>query len=221
MATEIIQKIIKQFPFCNQNHNEVENLLQKYIKIVTEYNQEYNIIGKSTLESFFDRHILDSLSLLQYCQYQNLIDLGSGCGIPALIVAIFCPTINITMVEKAYSKITFLNIAKKLVDETYPERKIKILHCQVSEINENDLENGEYLLTARAFKSMVETLQVFNQMRSSVKKKISKIVLFKGDKYISEVVEAQKKFHFIYQTSLNLNEKGVMIEIPTENILAL
>ena len=66
--------------------------LDIFSKEVIAYNQKFNLISKSTVQSIWDRHILDSAQLVKFIDFEDtlsLSDLGTGAGFPGIVLAIF------------------------------------------------------------------------------------------------------------------------------------
>jgi 16S rRNA (guanine527-N7)-methyltransferase len=80
-------KAIRQF--CDLSDKSL-NQLEQFIDSLLTYNQSHNLIGKSTEENIWHRHILDSAQLIKYINNKNLItgDFGSGAGFPALVLSV-------------------------------------------------------------------------------------------------------------------------------------
>ena len=64
----------------------------KYIKLLDLYQTKINLIGKSTRDKIWSRHILDSAQILKLLPSENkgryIIDVGTGAGLPGLVLTI-------------------------------------------------------------------------------------------------------------------------------------
>ena len=70
------------------NENKKEKLIE-YASLVIDYNKNVNITGAKTAEDFFNDHIADCLLALDiFADYDNIIDIGSGSGLPSIPLAI-------------------------------------------------------------------------------------------------------------------------------------
>ncbi len=105
------------------NNNQLE-LLKKYHKVLSEWNEKINLISRKE-ENILERHFLDSIlflpeiEALSRCWSQpaptiNILDIGSGGGFPGIPLAIMKPEWNFTLCESITKKARFLNI---LTDE--------------------------------------------------------------------------------------------------------
>ncbi len=135
MATKKNEEIFAKINEFHKIDNNIIEKLEEFVKTLLDYNQKYNLIGKSTIDDIWKRHILDSAQLIKFIKDKNLIlgDFGSGSGLPALILSILGVK-NVHLIEKnrfanasflkllvKYQKIMSLFIKKRL-------KKFKILN---------------------------------------------------------------------------------------------
>ena len=87
--------------------------LTKYVDFLIEYNNKINLIGKSTINDIWDRHITDSLQLVKNIDNYNIkiADLGSGAGLPGIPLSIIGIK-EVHLFEKSVRKCEFLEQAK-------------------------------------------------------------------------------------------------------------
>ncbi len=96
------------------------NKMQKlylYVELLYSFNRKFALFSKSDEEVLADKHILPSLSILNYFSYSpgnRWIDIGSGSGFPAIPVKIFREGFVLEMIESVRKKAIFL---KKVVSE--------------------------------------------------------------------------------------------------------
>ena len=96
--------------------------LQMYVNLLLKWNNAINLIGKSTQADIWDRHIWDCAQLIPYIQTQSVkqksqknlevLDFGSGAGLPAVVLAILMPQAHITACEKVGKKCDFIKTVK-------------------------------------------------------------------------------------------------------------
>lgn len=88
--------------------------IETYISLLKTYNETTNIYSKSAYDKL-EFHINDCINIAELCENkeQLITDLGSGSGLPSIILAIFCPLSSIQAVESKNRKTKFLEIVKK------------------------------------------------------------------------------------------------------------
>ena len=202
MNEEEAKQILKKD--LNFSENNINNLEIFRIMLI-EYNAKYNLISKSTENSIWSRHILDSAQLLKYFNINSdgiLTDLGSGAGFPGLVLAIFKknPQFHVKLIEKSPIKREFLN------------NVVKKLNIDV-EILDNVYENkiNADLIVARAFKKLDQIIDI---SREKIKKP-HKIIILKGKNAQVEInnVSLPPNYSYKLENSItSVDSKIIIIE---------
>ena len=202
MNEEEAKQILKND--LNFSENNINNLEIFRIMLI-EYNTKYNLISKSTENSIWSRHILDSAQLLKYFNVSSggvLADLGSGAGFPGLVLAIFIknPQFHVKLIEKSPIKreflnnvVTKLNIDVEILDNVY-EAKV----------------NAD-IIVARAFKKLD---QIINISREKMKKP-HKIIILKGKNAQFEInnVSLPSNYSYKLENSItSVDSKIIIVE---------
>jgi len=192
--------------FFNKNINfsrETSNKLQKYERILIDYNKKINLISKSTEKDIYNRHFIDCAQVIDLLDdNQDLLDLGTGAGFPGVVLKIvskdFSKNLNIFLVEKSKKKCVFLNFLKKQLD------------IDISIINQRyeDLKiTKKYSIISRAFKNIKETIDLtYKNLRN-----IENLIMLKGKNHINEINEAKKKYMFHVKKYQSLTSKDSYI----------
>lgn len=101
---------------------ETLDRLDAYAALLRKWNQRINLVARSTLDDLWRRHILDSAQFATHAppNLRRWVDIGSGAGLPGLIVAICLketqPEARIALVEKDERKAAFLAEAAASLD---------------------------------------------------------------------------------------------------------
>lgn len=90
--------------------------LDHYAALLLEENQRQNLISRASEAQLWQRHIADSAQLLHFVPRETLgggaqgpwLDLGSGPGLPGLVIAAICPQMPVVMVESRARRVAFL-----------------------------------------------------------------------------------------------------------------
>lgn len=87
----------------------------KYLKLLQEYNSHTNITAIREEKQIIEKHFIDSLFLLKLFKEtdKKVIDIGTGAGFPGMILAIFKPEIDFTLMDSVRKKTKFLELVKE------------------------------------------------------------------------------------------------------------
>ncbi len=98
---------------------EVVEKLGAYVSLLSKWNKAYNLTAIRNLEDMVSRHILDSLSLVTTLSKNpavNIIDVGTGPGLPGIPLSIVFPERQFTLLDSNSKKTRFLNQCKIELD---------------------------------------------------------------------------------------------------------
>ena len=185
--------------------NELENL----ISMIQQKNKEINIISKKIYEKevIRERHIIDSAQIIDFVDLNcnTTCDLGTGGGMPGLIVAIVMKKIKnsmkINLYEKSHHKCVFLKeVSKKFNLNT------EIIHKDIFTVT--NIETGTIM--SRAFKPMPVILNLVNENF----KKFKNIIFFMGSSGRKILNDAVQEWDLEYEEKKSLtNEDSFILNI--------
>ena len=170
----VILNFYQKIPILNVSRETCFDF-ESLISMIREKNNQINIISKKTAEinEIRGRHIIDSAQIIDFIDLNKntTCDLGSGGGMPGLVIAIIMKKLNnslkINLYEKSHHKCIFLeDVSKKLNLNT------KIIQKDIFTVK--DIETGTVM--SRAFKPMPIILDLINQNF----RKFNNIILFMG-----------------------------------------
>ena len=84
----------------------ISNLLS-FMDLLVEWNKTHNLTAVDDPQEMLAVHILDSASIKPYLKGAALLDVGSGAGLPGMILAILSPALQVTSVESRNKKAQF------------------------------------------------------------------------------------------------------------------
>jgi len=96
---------------------EQTDRLLAYLNLLAQWNQVYNLTALRNPADMLTHHLLDSLSVIGPLRRQTqgqavrLLDVGSGGGLPGVVIAICCPEINVTCIDAVAKKTAFIQQA--------------------------------------------------------------------------------------------------------------
>ncbi len=108
-----MELILKYFPDLTQKQIQEFASLQK---IYSEWNEKINVISRKDIENLYERHILHSLSIAKFIQFNNatkIMDLGTGGGFPGIPLAILFPDARFHLVDSIGKKLKVIEAVKE------------------------------------------------------------------------------------------------------------
>jgi 16S rRNA (guanine527-N7)-methyltransferase len=123
--------------------------LLDYQALLERWNTAYNLTAVRDPAEMITRHVLDSLAILPYVQGDRLADLGTGPGLPGVVLAIAAPGREIMLVDSNGKKVRFLREAI---------RALKLEGVRAEQARVEDVTGHFDCITARAFASLADML---------------------------------------------------------------
>ena len=169
-----------------------------------EENVRQNLVSSASLDSLWRRHFTDSAQLLDYVPRETVgpwLDLGSGAGLPGLVIAAMRPEISVVLVESRRKRIDWLN------------RMIDVLDLAQCRVEGRRLELVESfpakIISARAFAPLPRLVDLSARFSTSG----THWVLPKGRSAAQEIAEMPRRFRkmFHVEQSQTDPEAGIII----------
>ena len=185
----------------NLNKRQI-GLIDNYVHKLKEVNKIHNLVGLSTIDIAWDRHINDSLQLSEFILNKNssIIDLGTGAGLPGIILNIYGYT-NILLIDSKMKKINFI---KEFAYEQNFE--IKTICTRVEKIKNQKFD----FIVCRAFAPLKKLLDY----SLFFKKKNTSLLFLKGRSVKKEIEDAKKYFSLEYNLYQSKSEgDGFVLKI--------
>lgn len=85
--------------------------IERFANLLAERNSAHNLVSRQDVHRLWPRHILDSLGALPHLAGANVLDIGSGGGLPGMVLAIADPQRLFTLAERSEKKARFLEFA--------------------------------------------------------------------------------------------------------------
>tara|TARA_R110001606_G_C15120920_1_gene622068 strand:- start:42 stop:668 length:627 start_codon:yes stop_codon:yes gene_type:complete len=92
--------------------DETIQTLVKYLAMLEKWNKAYNLTAIRDVEQMISLHLLDSLATLPFITGDNIIDVGTGPGLPGMVLAICYPEKRFTLLDSNGKKTRFLTQVK-------------------------------------------------------------------------------------------------------------
>jgi 16S rRNA (guanine527-N7)-methyltransferase len=91
---------------------EKQQGLLDYLALLARWNNVYNLTAVRNPLEMVTLHLLDSLSVLPYIEGESLLDVGSGGGLPGIVLAICLPGLQVTTIDAVQKKAIFMRQVK-------------------------------------------------------------------------------------------------------------
>jgi 16S rRNA (guanine(527)-N(7))-methyltransferase RsmG len=198
---ELLEPILEKYCKENfQNSSDISIKLLEYKKLLLDANQNMNLIGKSTIDDFDQRHFLDCIQIHEHMTEKDklTVDLGTGAGLPGILLSIIGYK-NLHLVEKSPKKSAFIEICKSRLE----------LDCTIHNqpLADVSLSNARYIV-ARAFAPISKILNFTKQMVTNQ----TQYVLLKGRSYLEELkLVSNKNFSWKDFPSITSDESRIIV----------
>ena len=163
---------------------ETVGRLERYEQLLRAESSRQNLVSPSTLNSFWERHVLDSAQLVAFEPFAccSWVDIGSGAGLPGVVIALLVGG-PVTMVEPRRLRSDFLT---RTVAELGLAGRVTVAPTKAESLA------GRFdVITARAVASLDRLLEISTHL--STRK--SRWVLPKGRSGESELAQARRNWH--------------------------
>lgn len=165
----------------------MEYNVKTFAQLLWRENAKHNLVSRKTSEEDLQRHIEDSLKVLDFIELPagtRVVDIGSGAGFPGLILAMARPEAEVTLVESDQKKSQFLGLVKQELEL----KQVKIVSSRVEELGQDPAFRESFdLCTSRA----VAAMNIMLEYGLPLIKINGKLLLWKGRNYASEMGEAR------------------------------
>lgn len=128
---------------------EIQRQLMAYLALLQKWNKVYNLTAIRDPEQMVSNHLLDSLSVLPYLWPRRWLDVGSGPGLPGLVLALVRPEWDFTLLDSNSKKTGFVQQAAIELGAG----NVKVCCARVEEWRAEEKFDG---IISRAFAKTVE-----------------------------------------------------------------
>ena len=154
--------------------------IDQYVLLLWDWNQKLNLTRHTDYDRFVQRDVVDSLAVANLLRSgESVLDVGSGGGVPGLLLAMLRPDVRVSVSESTQKK---ANVLRQLVTElelpveVYPERAEQVLDIQRFDT-----------LTLRAVGPLSKILRWFEPHWPA----IGRLLMIKGPRWVEERGDAR------------------------------
>jgi 16S rRNA (guanine527-N7)-methyltransferase len=136
---------------------EVQNQMIRYLELLTQWNEVFNLTAIRDPEMMLLKHIADSLTVIPalihyHVSGQCFLDVGSGAGLPGIVLALALPDLHWTLLDSNGKKTRFLIQVKAILSL----KNVEVVQSRVETFHPAVCFDG---IIARAWTSIVEMLE--------------------------------------------------------------
>ena len=178
--------------------------IESYVALLKEGAAHQNLIAPSTLETVWERHILDSAQLVRFEPFDRAswVDIGSGAGLPGIVIALLVSG-PITLIEPRKLRADFL---RHVVGRLDLADRVRVEAAKVGKVS------GKYdVITARAVASLTELLRISQHL--STRKTVW--ALPKGQTGLTELAEARQAWQGVFHVEQSVTDENSYIVVGT------
>jgi 16S rRNA (guanine527-N7)-methyltransferase len=178
------------------------NRLETYVDLLRQENRRQNLVSAATLDNVWDRHVLDSAQLVKFEPNPGAswIDIGSGAGLPGLVIACLIEG-EITLVEPRALRANFLVETVRTLG-----LKAHVVQSKAERVS------GRFdVITGRA----VASLSRFLAMCDHLSTRKTQWVLPKGRSAQSELEEAERSWQGVFHVEQSITDPDAKIVVGT------
>lgn len=157
-------------------------LIRRFTQNLAEHGEERGLIGPLELPRLWTRHIVNSGLVAPLLRPGRVGDVGSGAGLPGLVLAIARPDVQMSLIEPMERRVTWLNEQVAELGLT----NVTVVRARAEEV---DLDDPLDQVTARA----VSALRKLLRLTAPLLRDGGELVLMKGAGAAAEIDAAQKE----------------------------
>jgi 16S rRNA (guanine527-N7)-methyltransferase len=176
-------------PFGISTGTDILNSITTYVRLLIAWNHRMALLSRHDQESIVRKHIAISLApmlLREPTPDEKWVDVGTGAGLPGLVLKIWRPDLRITLIEGSRKKCVFL----EEVVRTLSLERVEILSARVETVLARQEGGGTYdVMLVRAVADLASTLAEF----APLVRHGGTVITFKGPSWSEEVEAASRR----------------------------
>lgn len=149
-----------------------------YLELLMQWNKAYNLTAIRDQKKMITHHILDSLSVLPYLHGNRCLDVGTGAGLPGLILALTAPEKQWVLLDSNHKKVRFVN-------QVILELTIQNIETVCSRVEDYNTDKLFSTVITRAF----GRLRKFYRLSRHLLSPNGKLLAMKGTEISEELME--------------------------------
>ncbi len=184
MSQELLKILENGLTTLNLTVNpDVQAQLIQYITLLHKWNKIYNLTAVRHKKAMVSAHLLDSLAILPYITGDTVLDVGSGGGLPGIVLALCLPEKQFVLIDSNSKKTRFL---KQAVTE------LKLTNVTVEHVRAEsyEFETSFDQIVSRAYTN----LQAFIKTTCHLATTKTEYLAMKGQIPLDEITELEQEY---------------------------
>ena len=183
MPSDFEAELEKEPPYAAELFGDQIELARQFTNRLAKDSETYGLLGPRELSKIWSRHVINSGLLAELIpDGSDVVDVGSGAGLPGIPMAIAKPSANFTLVEPMERRANWL----KSVVEDLKIPNIAVIRARAEEVKKSDFDYA----TARAVAPLDKLLKLMSPLISDSTK--GTVIALKGSKAQQEIEESAK-----------------------------
>jgi 16S rRNA (guanine527-N7)-methyltransferase len=175
--------------------------LDKYAQILIQDGVKLGLIGPREVDRIWDRHILNCAAISELItDGQSIIDIGSGAGLPGLVLAILNPQSKVTLIEPMQRRCDFL---------TDTVKKLDLKNVSILKDRAENVSLQAQAVTSRA----VAPLNKLLEWSLPLVLKNGKVLAIKGEKAQDELMQAKTDIPALKNMTATIKSCGRALDL--------
>ena len=193
---------------------KAEKLLE-YMNLVLETNRHFNLTAITEEKEFIEKNILDSLTGLDsFEDGKRIMDLGSGAGLPGIVLGIYLENSDIVLVDSLKKRVDFLERTAKALGLA----NVTAVHERAEELSRDPSFRESFdFVTARA----VARMNTLLEYTIPFLKVGGKLVLYKASRADEEVREAENALNVLGAKVIRTNRLSLPFSDDERNLITV
>ena len=195
-------ELLESYPFIKIDENQ-KNQLVSYMELTLKANESFNLTANDTKESFMIKNIIDSLLIVKNLDLdgKNILDLGSGAGLPGIPLAIYYKNTNFTLLEPLTKRANFLKeIAQKL-----GLKNVNVVNDRAEIFIKNARESFDFVTSRKVYR-----LNILLELSIPFLKVGGKLIAYKGINYQEEINESKNALDLLSSKIIAIEEENLV-----------
>lgn len=152
-----------------------------YVNLLLKWNKVYSLTAITKLDDIINLHLLDALAIMPHLlSTGKLLDVGSGMGIPGIMIAIYYPQLQVSLIDSSSKKSSFLQqvaieaklanlkvINKRVEDfNIAPRDKFNLVICRAFSSIDKFITCSKHLITMDGFYLLMKSQNIYQELAS-------------------------------------------------------